>query len=252
MQHTHTHTHTHTPTAWGHSSCTLSHSHSASLSLCSRAHLHTHTRIQSYSSTCPQPSPYSASQDRVTPWMPTHLVTPATSAPPCSVSHMCECTQTHTHTLTWRRGAALPCTPPIIQVCEACVCGEVCLVCCLSVGAPFTHSHRLSGIPRAWDAVPGPVYSWHYACVERGACVFILVTVPSTYANTWHQHGAHPAQALKPAPNEALFLVVTWAPHPGSPSLTASVAPGNMLQPCSCPHQACSLGVLLPWGGGSG
>lgn len=45
-------------------------------------------------------------------------------------------------------------------------------------------------------------------------CVFILVTVPSTYANTWHQHGAHPAQALNPAPNGGLFLVMTRGPPP--------------------------------------
>ena len=64
---------------------------------------------------------------------------PLDTDPPCDpsyispgfLSHVCVNARGHTHTLTWRRRAALPSTPPIIQVCEVCVGG--CVSCMLSV-----------------------------------------------------------------------------------------------------------------------
>lgn len=90
---------------------------------------------------------------------------------PGFLSHVCMNARRHTHTLTWRRGAALPCTPPIIQVCEVCVVGGVCLVCCLSVDAPFTHSHRLCLLLPGLEMLspvqftPGIMYVWSVGSV---------------------------------------------------------------------------------------
>ena len=149
--------------------------------------------------------------------------------------------------------ATLPCTPPTIG-CVRRVWG-VCLVCCLSVCLSVLRSPTVTGcLLFLVLELLSPVHSLPPALCTCGVCggVFsFLGPPPSTCANPWHRRGAHPAQPPAPAPDGDLFLLMARCPHPGSHSLTASVAPGNVLHPCSCPHHACSLGVLLPLDGGS-
>ena len=122
-----THTHTHTPTAWGHSSCTLTHTQRpcryAPVHTCTPTHASRELLIHVPTA---QPLPSFSGQGHPLDADPFH---DPSYLSPCFLSHICVNARRHTHTLTWRRGTALPCTSPIIQVCEVCVWGGgVCLV----------------------------------------------------------------------------------------------------------------------------
>ena len=130
---THTHTCTHTHIHLLHGDIVPAHSVTHTQRPCHHTHVHTCT-------------PTHASRELLI-----HVPTaqpllscpgqghPLDTDPPCDpsyispgfLSHVCVNACGHTHTLTWRRRAALPCTPPIIQVCEVCVGG--CVSCMLSV-----------------------------------------------------------------------------------------------------------------------
>ena len=130
---THTHTCTHTHIHLLHGDIVPAHSVTHTQRPCRHTHVHTCT-------------PTHASRELLI-----HVPTaqpllscpgqghPLDTDPPCDpsyispgfLSHVCVNARGHTHTLTWRRRAALPCTPPIIQVCEVCVGG--CVSCMLSV-----------------------------------------------------------------------------------------------------------------------